>query len=211
MSTLRISEAAGSAQFPTVAHATEIGWERLSPEDARYMRDDEAMFLRGVLTGKLAAFNPWLGDDAVRSVLDTLEALPTSIDGNRELLCWLRGQRQWYDQNEQRQRAVTLIDFDRPANNALHVTWEWKLKPPPRKGNRADVMFVVNGVIEKPQEVNCGDGTGWAKLSCRRGPMRGRHRATMFRSRPFRSRPFPGWHARRAVAIGHLRLEPRCP
>ena len=28
----------------------------------------------------------------------------------------------------------------------LHVTWEWKLKPPARKGNRADVMFLVNGV-----------------------------------------------------------------
>ena len=26
------------------------------------------------------------------------------------------------------------------------MTWEWRLKPPARKGNRADVMFVVNGV-----------------------------------------------------------------
>ncbi len=26
------------------------------------------------------------------------------------------------------------------------MTWEWKLKPPARKGNRADVMFVVNGI-----------------------------------------------------------------
>ena len=26
------------------------------------------------------------------------------------------------------------------------MTWEWRLKPPAHKGNRADVMFVVNGV-----------------------------------------------------------------
>ena len=29
---------------------------------------------------------------------------------------------------------------------SFHVTWEWELKPPARKGNRADVMFVINGV-----------------------------------------------------------------
>ena len=39
-----------------------------------------------------------------------------------------------------------LIDFATPSTNIFHVTWEWKLKPPARKGNRADVMFVVNGV-----------------------------------------------------------------
>ena len=26
------------------------------------------------------------------------------------------------------------------------MTWEWKIKPPARKGNRADVMFLVNGI-----------------------------------------------------------------
>ena len=59
---------------------------------------------------------------------------------------WLRGERQWYDEAEQRHRQVRLIDFDTPGANVLHVTWEWRLKPPARKGNRADVMFVVNGV-----------------------------------------------------------------
>ena len=62
------------------------------------------------------------------------------------MLAWLRGERQWYDEAEQRHRQVRLIDFDEPSANVLHVTWEWRLKPPARKGNRADVMFVVNGV-----------------------------------------------------------------
>lgn len=39
-----------------------------------------------------------------------------------------------------------MIDFEHVADNVFHVTWEWKIKPPARKGNRADVMFVVNGV-----------------------------------------------------------------
>ena len=62
------------------------------------------------------------------------------------MLGWLRGERQWYDDKEERHRRVRLVDFDAPNANAFHVTWEWKLKPPARKGNRADVMFVINGV-----------------------------------------------------------------
>ncbi|WP_299426827.1 HsdR family type I site-specific deoxyribonuclease [uncultured Meiothermus sp.] len=146
MSTLKISEA-GTVQFPMVEHAVEIGWTPLTPEDARAKRGGEAgTFFREVLEDRLAAFNPWLSADAVRSVVETLDALPATIEGNRELLAWLRGERQWYDEAEKRHRPVTVIDFEHVADNVFHVTWEWKIKPPARKGNRADVMFVVNGV-----------------------------------------------------------------
>ena len=84
--------------------------------------------------------------DTVRQVVEQLEAIPPTIEGNRRMLSWLRGERQWFDEEENRNRSVRLVDFEAPGANALHVTWEWKLKPPARKGNRADVMFVVNGV-----------------------------------------------------------------
>lgn len=143
---LKISEA-GTVQFPMVRHAAEIGWTTITPDDARAKRGGDAgTFLRDVLEAKLAAFNPWLTADAVRAIVETLDALPASIEGNRELLSWLRGERAWYDEAEKRHRAVTLIDFDHTAANVFHVTWEWKIKPPARKGNRADVMFVVNGL-----------------------------------------------------------------
>ena len=146
MSTLKISEA-GTVQFPMVKHAVEIGWTSITPEDARAKRGGEAgTFFRDVLEAKLAAFNPWMSTDAVRSVVETLDALPANIEGNRELLAWLRGERQWYDEAEKRHRPVTVIDFEQVADNVFHVTWEWKIKPPARKGNRADVVFVINGV-----------------------------------------------------------------
>ena len=146
MTELSITEA-GSVQFPMVRHAAEIGWTPLSPSDALAMRGGEGgLLFRGVLEEALRRFNPWMTDDAVRSVVETLQALPPTIGGNRRMLGWLRGERQWYDEVEQRQRRVRLIDFDNPESNSLHVTWEWRLKPPARKGNRADVMFVVNGV-----------------------------------------------------------------
>ena len=146
MTDLRITEA-GSVQFPMVRHAAEIGWIPLTPEIAIHKRGGEAgVLFRDELEGALGRFNPWMTDDAVRSVVETIEAIPPTIEGNREMLAWLRGERQWYDEDEQRHRRVRLIDFETPGDNVYHVTWEWKLKPPARNGNRADVMFVINGV-----------------------------------------------------------------
>ena len=146
MTELNITEA-GSVQFPMVRHAAEVGWAPLSPSNALAMRGGEAgLLFRGVLEEALRCFNPWMTEDAVRSVVENLQALPPTIEGNRQMLAWLRGERQWYDETEQRHRQVRLIDFDDPSANILHVTWEWRLKPPVRKGNRADVMFVINGV-----------------------------------------------------------------
>ena len=146
MTDLKISEA-GSVQFPMVRHAAEIGWTPLTPQAAMHKRGGEAgMLFRDELRAKLGAFNPWMSDDAIRQVIERLEAVPPTIEGNREMLGWLRGERQWYDDREERHRRVRLVDFDTPNANAFHVTWEWKLKPPARKGNRADVLFVINGV-----------------------------------------------------------------
>jgi type I restriction enzyme R subunit len=169
---LQISEA-GTVQFPMVRHAAEIGWSTITPDEARAKRGgDGGTFFRDVLEAKLATFNPWLTTDAVRSIVETLDALPPSIEGNRELLSWLRGERQWYDELEKRHRAVTLIDFNHVAENTFHVTWEWKIKPPARsKGNRADVMFLINGlpvVIVEHKNPKDGDAIERAVKQLRR-------------------------------------------
>ena len=130
-----------------VRHAAEVGWTPLPPDGALAMRGGEAgLLFQSEIAGVLRRFNAWMTDDAVRSVVENLQALPSTIEGNRQMLVWLRGERQWYDEAEERHRRVRLIDYDDPSANTLHVTWEWRLKPPARKGNRADVMFVVNGV-----------------------------------------------------------------
>lgn len=147
MSTLKISEA-GTVQFPMVKHAVEIGWTPLTPEAAKEKRGGDAgMLFRDELATKLAAFNPWMSSEAICSVIETLDAIPPTIEGNRDMLAWLRGERQWYDEEEKRHRAVRLVDFENANANSFHVTWEWVIKPVGRpKGNRADVMFVVNGM-----------------------------------------------------------------
>ena len=146
MTDLQITESA-AVQFPMIRHAEAVGWAPIPPDIALQKRGGEAGTLfRDEIEGALRRFNAWMTDDAIRSVIDRFEAIPPTIEGNREILSWLRGEQQWYDENEQRHRRVRFIDFEHPGNNALHVTWEWKIKPPARKGNRADVMFVVNGI-----------------------------------------------------------------
>jgi type I restriction enzyme R subunit len=143
---LKITEAS-TVQFPMVAHAAGIGWTPIAPEVAKQKRGGEAgMLLRDELEAALAKFNPWMTSDAVRQVMEKLEAISPTVEGNREMLAWLRGERQWYDETEKRHRHVQIIDFENPSENVFHVTWEWNLKPPARKGNRADVVFVINGV-----------------------------------------------------------------
>ncbi len=146
MSEFSISEAK-TVQLPMVQHAAEIAWTPLTPEEAKARRGgEEAMLFRDDVRAKLREFNGWLSDDAVRQVVEKLEALRPSIEGNREMLQWIRGERSWYDESEKRHRRVKLVDFDRTDANLFHVTWEWTLKPPARKGNRADVVFLVNGI-----------------------------------------------------------------
>jgi len=147
MSLPPVSEA-HTVQFPMVQHAADIGWIKIPPKEAKTKRGGDAGgFFRDVLQQQLAAFNPWLGADAIGSIMETLDALPATIEGNRQMLAWLRGERQWFDEAENRQRPVVLIDFGEPSNNQLHVTWEWRSKSPARvKANRADILFLVNGV-----------------------------------------------------------------
>lgn len=122
MSDLKISEA-GTVQFPMVKHAGEIGWTPLTPELAKEKRGgDSEMLFRDELAAKLAEFNPWLSADGVRSVIETLDAIPATVEGNRDMLAWIRGERQWYDEAEKRQRRVKIIDFEDVSSNVFHVT-----------------------------------------------------------------------------------------
>ena len=146
MTEFNITEAA-TVQFPMVRHAAEIGWMPIAPADATLKRGGvSGLMFRDELESALRKLNAWMTDDAVRSVIENLDALPATIEGNRQVLAWLRGERQWFDDEANRYRRVNLIDYETPSNNSFHVTWEWTLQPMARKGNRADVMFLINGI-----------------------------------------------------------------
>jgi type I restriction enzyme R subunit len=62
---------------------------------------------------------------------------------------WLRGQRTTFVAGEKRSRNVRLIDFAAPLapeRNVFQVTVEWAFRQQWKKGNRPDVVFLINGV-----------------------------------------------------------------
>ncbi len=136
-----------TVQDPLVGYAVEIGWVYLSPDEALTLRRGQSgTLLYPTLRDKLIALNPGVVTvDTVDQVIARIESVRTTIEGNAEVLAWLRGERSIHVQSEKRQRNVTLIDFEHPAHNVFHVTEEWQYTNG-QHTNRADVMFLINGI-----------------------------------------------------------------
>lgn len=145
---------AATVQFPLVDHAAAAGWERVSETEAlRKRRGEGGLFFYDELEAALLRLNPGVVTPAdVPGIVQRLESLPNTIAGNREVLEWLRGKQTIYVDSEKRHRNVRLVDFDNapgnnPAlNNTFQVSWEWAYRNGTRKGNRADVVFLINGM-----------------------------------------------------------------
>ncbi len=140
---------ASSVQFPLVDHAAAAGWDRVNESEAlRKRRGEGGLYFYDELEAALLRLNPGVVTPAdVSGIVQRLESLPTTIAGNREVLEWLRGKQTIYVDSEKRHRNVRLVDYDNTAgSNVFQVTWEWAYRNGTRKGNRADVVFVINGV-----------------------------------------------------------------
>ena len=136
-----------AVQNPLVAYAVEIGWAYLSPDQALTLRRGESgTLLYAALRDKLISLNPGIVTvNNVDEVIATIENVRMGIEGNAEVLAWLRGERSIYCESEKRRRNVTVIDFEHPANNVFQVTDEWQYTNG-RHCNRADVIFCINGI-----------------------------------------------------------------
>src|SRR5450759_1459707 len=138
-----------TVQDPLVGYAGEIGWTVIDRDEALTLRRGAGgLIFRDVLAEKLIALNPGLVNmENVGSIIDRIESVRTNIEGNAEALAWLRGQRTVFNEAENRERNVVVVDFERAQNNVFHVTDEWEYSngqyPKP---NRADVVFLINGI-----------------------------------------------------------------
>lgn len=143
----RITELA-SVQLPFVRHAEAVGWEPVAPEVSLGKRGGaEGLFHYPELKEALLRLNPGvLTAESVQSIIQELDAIPNTMRGNRDLLDWLRGARSIAVLEERRRRNVVLIDFADVESNVYQVTYEWEYTPRARKGNREDVVFLVNGI-----------------------------------------------------------------
>ena len=142
-----IASERATVQNPLVEYVQEIGWAYVSPDQALTLRRGESgtLFYQ-TLRNKLISLNPGVVTVSnVDEVIARIESVRNNIEGNAEVLAWLRGERSVYVESEKRQRNVTLIDFAHPAENAFQVTDEWQYTNGKYR-NRADVVFVINGI-----------------------------------------------------------------
>jgi type I restriction enzyme R subunit len=136
-----------TVQEPLIRYAEEVGWVRVSTSEALSLRKGEGgLLFNRVLEEKLIELNPGLiTAKNVDEVIRRIEAVRNTIEGNAEILGWLRGEQSIYDHDEKRERNVMVVDFTNADRNVFHVTDEWQYRNG-QEMNRADVMFLINGL-----------------------------------------------------------------
>ena len=136
-----------AVQNTMLRYADEIGWESISASQALQMRGGNTkLYFADVLDSQLLKLNREVLDDVLcREILRQLNLLHPTLEGNRKALSWLRGERSIFVPSQDRERNVTLIDFDTPDSNLFHITDEWRQRNAAHR-NRADVVFLINGI-----------------------------------------------------------------
>ena len=150
-------------QDPLLKYADEIGWQSVSPSEAMQMRggDTAALYFTDVLKAQLLKLNKGVVDDSnCADVMQRLGLLNATLEGNQDSLLWIRGERSVFVASENREHNITLIDFENPDNNLFHVTDEWEQQNAAHR-NRADVVFLINGIpvaVVEAKNANKPDG-----------------------------------------------------
>lgn len=137
-----------SVQSPLLRYAEAVGWTPASRDEALTLRRGASgtMFYR-LVEETLLKLNPGIVTaENVGEIVGKIEGVRNSIEGNAEILAWLRGERSVYVPAEKRQRNVRLVDYERLINNTFQVTAEWEYTNGMSTPNRADAMFLINGL-----------------------------------------------------------------
>ncbi|OYE04965.1 HsdR family type I site-specific deoxyribonuclease [Nostoc sp. 'Peltigera membranacea cyanobiont' 232] len=141
-----------AVQRPMLKYAYQIGWEYLTSKEALQRREGKGeeklkeRYFADVLRSQLIKLNPGVvTSNNIDEVLRRLRNIDNTIEGNREALNWLQGKQSIFVAQENRDRNITLIDFNNPENNIFQVTDEWSQKGV-KFPNRADIIFLINGI-----------------------------------------------------------------
>src|SRR3989339_685477 len=146
-----------AVQKPILKYAQDLGWEIISRPDAEVKRGfdtsavsiqdrarNASLFFDDILYQKARQFNPKL-EDTKEELIRKLSILPNNIQGNRDFLAYLRGEKTFYSKAENREFNLTLVDFTNPENNIYQITDEYYCFNG-RYGNREDIIFFINGI-----------------------------------------------------------------
>jgi len=134
-----------TAKKPFMMYLTSLGWEYISPEKIDSLRETwKEPFILPIFKKKLLELNPSMSEEEADVVLQRIRNIRANIEGNREFLRYLRGQKTFYSKSEKRELNLRLIDFENPENNVFHYTQEFWMED--MKKDRADIVLFINGI-----------------------------------------------------------------
>lgn len=146
-----------SVQARILKYASEIGWTFVSQSEAESRRGFDILaesprerarnagrFFTDILFEKVKQFNPKF-KDSKEDLLRLLNLPLPTIQGNRDFLHYLQGEKTFFSKEENREFNLSLIDYDHPENNIFEVTEEYYFYNG-QKAIREDVVFLINGI-----------------------------------------------------------------
>ena len=145
-----------TVQARILEYAQDIGWTFVPRHEAEQRRGfdpdtsstdrnrDASLYFDDLLYAKVREFNP-LYTEQQGALLNQFRHLHTNIYGNREFVDYLRNRGKYFDQENNRERDLILIDYDEPTRNVFEVTEEWAFHNG-HYGTREDVVFLINGI-----------------------------------------------------------------
>jgi len=138
---------ARSVQFPIIEYVQAIGWGLVSQQQAlSWRRGEGGLLFYEVLAERLKALNPGVVDDSnVGDIIRRIENARSTIEGNREVHSWLKGERSVFVNSQNRELNVKVLEFEKTERNVFQVTPEWQYTNG-RFTNRADIIFLINGI-----------------------------------------------------------------
>jgi len=152
-----------SVQARILKYADEIGWSFVPRTEAEERRGFDAtgvsprekaknasLFFIDTLYEKVKEFNPHFGRglsevEARNDLLRMLTFPLPTIQGNRDFLQYLQGEKTFFSAEENREFNLILINYDEPQKNIYEVTEEYYLYNG-QYANREDVVFLINGI-----------------------------------------------------------------
>ena len=105
-----------AVQNPLIKYVSEkeIGWEYVNRDQAVELRRGETgFFFYDLLKDQLVKLNPGVVDTSkADSIIKDLDNIRSSIEGNSDVLRYLKGEKSVYYEREKREVNIKLIDFE---------------------------------------------------------------------------------------------------
>src|SRR3990172_12401039 len=94
-----------AVQNPLIKYSEEIGWEYVNRDRAVELRRGEiGLFFYDLLKEQLVKLNPGIVDETkADSIIKDLENVRSTIEGNSEVLRYLKGDKSVYNEREKRE------------------------------------------------------------------------------------------------------------